>query len=75
MTTPKLSEPQKRALNVLATDDVHITTWGGDVFGFLPDGIKSRATLGVLRRLGFAQVERVATRVKFGASPPPAAKR
>lgn len=48
---PKLTEAQRRALEAMPLE---YTTWGPDLFGPLPEGVKSRATLEALQRRGFA---------------------
>ena len=47
----KLTEAQRRALEAMPLE---YSTWGTELFGPLPDGVRSRATLEALQRRGYA---------------------
>ena len=62
----KLTKAQMRALALLP---VTIPTWGGTVFGRMPEGINSRTTLFALRKSGLASVHYEGLREKWSISP------
>lgn len=57
----KLTAAQQKALEILGTGYVEYSAWGGKLMTRLPDGIRSRATLWGLSKLGLANCQPLGT--------------